>query len=329
MAGNDLTREAWRLSTGAVLTAVVRDDVARLAENDPIVREGLDDEGVHQARVACRRLRSQLRSFSAALRHKEVVSVSGELKWIGGELGRVRDLDVLTARLARATKELGATGSGELLRRLRIERQEHYAHLIVTMNGRRYGRLAEALSEMAEEGAPVRASVFDEPAVEVLLPEVADRWHDLEREVARLGRGPRDDELHHVRILAKRARYAAEAAVGFGPGELGRLARRVAKVQKVLGELSDAFHTAAWLEGVKREPPGGGPASGGDPVVLIERLLAREHGCLAEIRATWRGTFERACDVAADLGWSDSPPLPRPGVEGEVVVRLQAVPFSP
>lgn len=322
--------EGGRLTAGEVLTGVITEDLARLLEHDPVVREGRDEEGIHQARVACRRLRSQLRSFDRALRTAAVADVMGELGWLGRLLGSVRDLDVLTERFEHASEEMGAGGRPELLRCLRIERQEQYAHLIVKMNGGRYRRLLATLGGIAEK-PPVRRACAREPAVDVLLPEVASRWHDLERGVARLPRGARDEELHHVRILAKRARYAAEIAASFGPEDLVKLAKRVAKVQKVLGGLSDGFHAVMWLEDLKKDPSWG-PGVGGDPLVLVERLLAREHGLLAELRTSWRDTFDRACEVAAGLGWSDAPPPPPRSSGGggeEVIVRLQAVQFRP
>ena len=64
-----------------------------------MVRIGEDPEGVHQARVATRRLRSHLRTFRKLLEPEWAEPLRDELGWLGDELGGVRDADVLLDRL--------------------------------------------------------------------------------------------------------------------------------------------------------------------------------------------------------------------------------------
>lgn len=289
-----------------VLTGAVASDVDRLRENDPVVREGVDPEGVHQARVACRRLRSQLRTFTSCFSAKETAPVGDELAWLGGLLGEVRDLDVLTERLEQAGAEIeDGLPTAAVIRRLHIERQEAFASLLIEMRSSRYRRLRRRLDVFAV-APPLRDSLARKAAEETLLPFAARRWRAVEKGVVSLRPGARDEELHHVRILAKRARYAAEVTAPFAPAELGKLARKLAKLQKTLGELSDGARAAAWLEQAKRSPfPDGLVAEEApDPVIGIERLLSREHESLAAVRSSWRESYERARELACDLGWS-------------------------
>jgi inorganic triphosphatase YgiF len=64
--------------------------VHALVDLDPAVRRGLPDS-VHRMRVACRRLRSTLRSYRAVLEREVTDPIREELKWLGGELGAERD----------------------------------------------------------------------------------------------------------------------------------------------------------------------------------------------------------------------------------------------
>jgi hypothetical protein len=50
-----------------VVTRAIADSVVRLLRHDPVVRIDSDPERAHQARVATRRLRSDLRTFRPAL----------------------------------------------------------------------------------------------------------------------------------------------------------------------------------------------------------------------------------------------------------------------
>ena len=82
-----------------VVRAAIARSTARLLAHDPGVRLGDDPEDVHQARVATRRMRSDLRTFRRVLDEDWDESMRDELKWLGGLLGAVRDTDVLLDRL--------------------------------------------------------------------------------------------------------------------------------------------------------------------------------------------------------------------------------------
>src|SRR5262249_29256469 len=66
------------------------------------VVEKLDDsEGPHQLRVGLRRLRSAFSIFSPALTNAETVRLSQEARWLGQEVGRLRDRDVIVTEIVQ------------------------------------------------------------------------------------------------------------------------------------------------------------------------------------------------------------------------------------
>jgi len=65
--------------------------------NEMLVGDG-NGEAVHQARVALRRLRSALSIFRPMLIGSGFDRFNDELRWLAGELGKVRDIDVLMER---------------------------------------------------------------------------------------------------------------------------------------------------------------------------------------------------------------------------------------
>jgi CHAD domain-containing protein len=87
-----------------------------------------------------------------------------------------------------------------------------------------------------------------------------------------------DEELHHTRILAKRARYAAEAAAPVVGQEAQRFAKAAAGLQTVLGEHQDAVVAQGWLRA---------NAGGGRRALAAGQLLARESARAAAARADW------------------------------------------
>jgi CHAD domain-containing protein len=58
---------------------------------------------------------------------------------------------------------------------------------------------------------------------------------------------PSDPELHRVRILAKRSRYAAEAAGPIAGKKPGRFAEAATALQDVLGDHQDSITAQRWL----------------------------------------------------------------------------------
>src|SRR4029450_2441068 len=64
---------------------------------------------------------------------------------------------------------------------------------------------------VAAAAAPALLPGADRPAAEVRPPLVARPWKKLRKEVRKAGDDPPDEQLHQIRIRAKRARYAAEA----------------------------------------------------------------------------------------------------------------------
>ncbi|MBV8949814.1 MAG: CHAD domain-containing protein [Actinobacteria bacterium] len=132
-----------------------------------------------------------------------------------------------------------------LLAPLATRRHTARRKLREAVRSHRYTRLLNSL-ESAAQAPPLRGK-SGRRASKVLPPLVESRWRALWREVRRVGSSPAPAELHAIRIRAKRARYAAEAA---GPA-LGAPARRFAKrmeqLQELLGNHHDAVVAAAWL----------------------------------------------------------------------------------
>lgn len=217
----------------------------------PVARLGEDPEGVHQSRVATRRLRSAFSTFGLLLDQRRSELLSTELKWLGSTLGAVRDYDVLSANVERIAQDRISIQPSDvdLLGAILAEqRQRHRSDMLAALASPRLHHLLDALVECAAD--PETAPQADDPATEVLAPLVRRRWRRLERKVRNLGEEPRVEDLHRVRILAKRCRYAAEAVRPAFGAPARDFARRAARVQDALGELNDAQVATIALRGV-------------------------------------------------------------------------------
>jgi CHAD domain-containing protein len=231
-----------------VVRCAIATSVVALVRHDPGVRVDEDIEGVHQMRVAVRRLRSHLRTFRPLLDEAWALGLQKDLRWLGRELGRVRDADVLAVRLRRAASglpEAERRAAKGLLDRLGERRGADLERLLDALRSPRFLELAQRLVEAARE--PRLRPETDGPAGTVIAPLVQQRWKKLARSVDDLRSEPEPAELHAVRIRAKHARYAAETLVPVFGRPLRRFSRALRGVQRALGHHQDAALATAWL----------------------------------------------------------------------------------
>ncbi len=275
-------------ATGAdAVRRAIAASVARLVRHDPVVRRGVDPEGVHQARVATRRLRSDLRTFAPLLDPEWTEALRSELSDFADLLGAVRDADVLLQRLRDAAATLPETerqGAEAVLADLVASRTTDRATLLAAMRDPRYDTLIADLARAAAEPA-----VLDEagaPAIDLLPPLAARPWRRLNRAVRALDDDPPDEDLHQVRILAKRARYAAEAVAPVVGQDATDFARAVARLQEVLGDHHDAVVAQGWLREAAARHPEAAFAAG--------TLAGLEQAEAARGRADWPEAWDRA-----------------------------------
>jgi CHAD domain-containing protein len=275
-------------SAGDVVRRAIALSVIRLILHDPVVRLDIDPEGVHQARVATRRLRSDLRTFRSLVEPEFASTVRDELGWLATILGEVRDGDVLLERFRRRVAELPAAeqaGAEAILATLEADRNAAHARLLETLRSTRYAELLDLLVHAAND--PALSGSAEVPAIEV-VPELVRRpWHSLKKRVKALDESPTDEQLHQIRIRTKRVRYAADVVVPIVGKPAHTFARAAAGLQEVLGDLQDAVVAMRWLDdwgAHGREP---GEIRAADALAMSERAEA------ANQRAEWHSAWEK------------------------------------
>jgi CHAD domain-containing protein len=277
----------------------------RIVTHDPLVRlratVGKDDTAVHQMRVGCRRLRSDLRTFATALNRDWVAGLRTELGWLADALGAARDAEVLRARLRRTADvdplvPLDPPSVARIDADLAVRHEDALQALDKVMCAERYHRLLDALLQAWHQPQLSKSAA---ESAEAVLPGLVGRPY---RRLAfgggggvgagQLNIGAPDAEWHAVRINGKRARYAVEAVANVLGGEAAGLASALAGVQELLGEHQDAAVAAdTWLAIANSDPDDHALA------VTAGRLYERERAAVRGAReafpAAWKAASRR------------------------------------
>lgn len=259
---------------GEAVRAAIADALLRLVGSDPQARLG-EPEGVHQLRVAFRRLRSDLRTLDDAVDPRWRDQIEPRLREAGEALGTARDLDVLIDHL-REDAEGARSALGPLFTTLARRRDVARSEMARTLDGPGYRQLLEDL--VSAFGTVPVGPAAEEPAATALPRLALHAWRRLERRAVDLDARSPDAAFHRARIAAKRARYAAELAARTLTGKraagAARQACRLADIQDLLGAMQDA----AVAEAIIRETLASrsrGSAYAFEAGRLVERQRAR------------------------------------------------------
>jgi triphosphatase len=216
----------------ASLRVLVNTCVGHLLANVPAARAG-DAEGVHQMRIAVRRLRALLRLFRPLLKRRRTEPLDDDLRRLGRCLGEARDWDVfLDQTLAKADTDWA------MVLRTSGEGRRKAAHEAVRemLAEPRFTRLVLTLDAWTED-IPIKRRMAR--PVGSLAPDLLGK---LDRTVRKRGQGLRHADpphRHALRKSLKKFRYGTEFLAGALHCDPGRLIRKTKKVLDSLGDMND------------------------------------------------------------------------------------------
>jgi CHAD domain-containing protein len=229
-----------------VIRQLLGNEVSSLLRNDPLARGGIDPEGIHQLRVASRRLRAELTVVASIFENEPLHHFLGELRWLGRTLGKLRDLDIREAMLHHVDEDL-PPWLGNTFDAIRMRQKIKEGHHVQQMlKSTRYRRLITDLAGAVI--VPPLNEHANDPAVNVLSTGLRESLNMLFSTVDSFGPKPNFEELHQIRILAKKARYSAGVASFLFDKRSKNIANSLEEVQTILGDLHDRVVALAYLD---------------------------------------------------------------------------------
>lgn len=229
---------------------VARACLYQIAANQRQVQKG-DAEGVHQMRIGVRRLRTVISLFKDMLAGAQTEAMKLELKWLTGELGPARELDVFVKRAVNPTKDGHASGPSlnavaDDFRRRREGAFERAAKAVSSLRFRQLVLDAAAwiaIGEWAQNNDELRRSMRGRPVVDAAAQELSRRQKKIRKQGKRIAELD-PQRFHKVRIRAKKLRYAAEFFASAFPSKKSVRRRdkfvvRLKAMQDALGDIND------------------------------------------------------------------------------------------
>ncbi len=236
-------------------------------------------ERIHQSRVSMRRIRSNLRTYRLLVDARRGTTLRAELAWYGNELGRSRDLDLLTGVVSQCGPEvLGRDEVARLLAVLAWHRDEATSRLVTEQAGPRRLRLTGQVADLWE--GPAFKAKAGRPATEVLPPMLHRAWHDLRGAARKARRDPSDIHLHQLRIRLKDLRYGSETLALVEGAPARKTAKAAERLQSRLGDVHDTVFAVGWLESLGAEQA--------DLADAAARLVSLQREVAADTRRGWK-----------------------------------------
>lgn len=253
-----------RKAAAHVLLSYLDEHVRALVAQDPLVREGGQEDAVHDMRIAIRRLRSALATYRPLIDPDVAARLRTELQWLGSALGTSRDIQVIKERLDHLVgTEQPALVIGPVKSRIDAQLGEDFATArdggLEALDSTRYFDLLDTLDAFV--AAPPLTQLAGRSA-ERMIPRLIERESRRLRRAVRAANAANGERravaLHEVRKSAKRLRYAAELARPVRRKPADRLAAAAENLQTILGEHQDSvvardtllrLSTQAYLQG--------------------------------------------------------------------------------
>jgi triphosphatase len=245
-----------------IVSKLLGDCQRHMVANQAAVEAGRAPEGVHQMRVALRRMRTAISILQRQIGSPTLQRLAHEAKWLASALGSVRNWDVLvTDTMPRIEAHCPDRVAFEALRQgAEPHRLSGYAALRELFAGQRYNRFLLMLghtierrvwrNDIASASLAILAQTADGFAREAL-----DRLHRRSLKAGSHFKRLQPVAQHELRLVLKKLRYTAEFFRNVFESEdhTQRYLSRLADLQQSLGVANDAATTggllAALMEG--------------------------------------------------------------------------------
>jgi CHAD domain-containing protein len=200
-----------------------------------------DVDGLHDMRVAVKRLREVLRVFRRLYSKKRLSRVLPAVEELNNALGRVRDLDVMATNVGWVAEQAPeVSGLVEILQGIWAEQRSQAHSELVQLWDRLLGHdhIVQRLRRLARSAKARKSRLNRLPCEKYGYMAIAARAQRVRQRIAENGVGEDPARLHLVRLAVKRLKYTTEPFQTILPSLDGPY-KPVAKAQEAVGLARD------------------------------------------------------------------------------------------
>ncbi len=274
-----------QMSTGEAFGRIVGEALSHLQRNLHVALEG-EPEGVHQSRVAIRRIRAALSAFKKGLPYDKRKAFNGEFRWLQSRLAPARDWHVFLSESLPQIPGASAEQLAQLRRLNRLasrERKRATTEVQELLASQRFTRLMLQFQHWLLALDSKHWELFEQPLKPFAL-KVLDKVHrELLMDPRPLSRMS-EEERHGLRKRGKKSRYAMEFFSSLWTGaEVRQYLTLQEKLQDQLGVANDAVVARMLMASL---PPRALPG----PALLMVQAWSesREAQCRRQGQPLWR-----------------------------------------
>jgi inorganic triphosphatase YgiF len=281
------------ISLDEAFTTILRSCLQHLLQSLPAAEDGRDPEGVHQLRVSLRRLRSALDLMRSVGPLSKLDALRSEAKWLAQNLSAARDWDMFQLEtLPTIAKGCPSVAGFDVLEQVAEKRRASaYDEVRLALADRRCASFVIGLGGWIEARG-WRSDVAPEDLGRLAEPAISFAGRILSDQHARvLKRGRRfktltAEQLHRVRLAAKKLRYVADFLLPlYGDRKsVKRYSRKLADLQEELGSYNDMAITASLFGELGAESSGSSTAA----AAIAGWQAHASIGVEARLRDAWR-----------------------------------------
>lgn len=236
------------------------------------------DKGVHQARVASRRLREAVPVLAGKLQHSKAGKARRKIRRLTQALGGVRELDVTIQLLDElsGSEDLSRPALQDVRLHVMEERERKRETMLERLGDVDIVKLKRRLQSVSEALRQDQTAAWRQ----VLGARLMKRARRLAVAIDNAGQLYSPEHLHRVRIASKKLRYALELAADSGLKAAAPHVRALKRTQTTLGRLHDLQVLQRHVAAVQAKPAGRSvPHQGLDLIAgRIEEECRRLHG---------------------------------------------------
>jgi len=219
--------------------------IGHLQANEDMILYGKDIEGVHQMRVALRRLRSGLSLYKPLIPNKTHTKLRQELKWITSILGVARDWDVFALSLQQMQAQDNKSPLKDLHKTVTKLQTQAYVAVRQALRSPRYSRMLLMLGKYLTQRhwrkklEATKLSALDNPARDFASQILESHYQRVCQEGENFSQ-LNAEQLHDLRISIKKMAYGTRFFAEFYSPQAARAyAKKLSYLQDELGILND------------------------------------------------------------------------------------------